>query len=60
MERSELIDVNKCRKAAQALAMERINKDMTLCGKCFEVCPYTIKCINREKQCEAKNGRDKP
>ena len=49
MERSELIDVNKCKKTAWTLAMERINKEITLCGKCFEVCPYTMKYINREK-----------
>ena len=47
MERCELIDVKKCAKTAQALSMERIKKDMRLCGKCFEVCPYTIEYINR-------------
>jgi epoxyqueuosine reductase QueG len=43
MERKELIDVYKCRKAARALAMKRINEKITLCGKCIEVCPYTKK-----------------
>jgi epoxyqueuosine reductase QueG len=54
-ERSELIDVNKCKKAARALAMERINKEITLCGKCIEVCPYTIKYTNRENNVKQKN-----
>lgn len=48
MERSEIFDAIKCQKAAQALAMEKIHKEMTLCGKCFEVCPYTIEYVNRE------------
>jgi len=47
MERSELIDVKKCAKAAQAISMEKIEKEITLCGKCFEICPYTIKYINK-------------
>jgi epoxyqueuosine reductase QueG len=45
-ERSELIDVAKCKKTIQILAREKINKEITLCGKCFEVCPYTIKYVN--------------
>jgi epoxyqueuosine reductase QueG len=43
VKRSELIDVNKCNKTAREISMEKINKEMTLCGKCFVVCPYTIK-----------------
>jgi epoxyqueuosine reductase QueG len=35
--------------------MERINKEITLCGKCFEVCPYTIEYINREDTVKQKN-----
>jgi epoxyqueuosine reductase QueG len=35
--------VEKCRKKAQALTLEKIGKEITICGKCFEVCPYTIK-----------------
>jgi epoxyqueuosine reductase QueG len=41
VERSELIDVYKCRETARKISMETINKDITLCGKCFAVCPYT-------------------
>ena len=41
-ERSELIDVKKCFKTAQALSIEKMNKTIRLCGKCFEVCPYTL------------------
>jgi epoxyqueuosine reductase QueG len=39
--RCELIDVEKCKETARKLSMEKIQKEMTLCGKCFEVCPYT-------------------
>ena len=42
VKRSELIDVNKCNKTAREITMKSINKDITLCGKCFIVCPYTI------------------
>jgi epoxyqueuosine reductase QueG len=42
-ERSELVDVEKCRKMARELSKKNINKEMTICGKCFEVCPYTLK-----------------
>jgi len=42
-ERSELIDVEKCIKAAKERAKKNIGKEMTLCGVCFAVCPHTIK-----------------
>lgn len=40
-DRDELFDPIKCRKKARELAKKRINKEITLCGKCIEVCPYT-------------------
>ena len=39
--RETLVDVEACRKAARALAQKAIHKEITLCGKCIEVCPYT-------------------
>ena len=48
-ERSELVDAKKCFRTAQAISIEKINKTIRLCGKCFDVCPYTIKYINKEK-----------
>jgi epoxyqueuosine reductase QueG len=47
IERSELVDVEKCIRTARTLTKKNINKEMTICGKCFEVCPYTIKYINK-------------
>lgn len=55
MKRCELIDVEKCAKAATVISMERIKKEIRMCGKCFEICPYTIKYINRNNG-KAKYG----
>lgn len=48
VEREALVDVEACRKAARALAWEKIEKEITLCGKCIEICPYTQRYINKE------------
>ena len=45
-DRDELFDPIKCRKMARQLAKERINKEITLCGKCIEICPYTQNYLN--------------
>jgi epoxyqueuosine reductase QueG len=41
LNREEFFDAQACRKAARELSAQRLNKEITLCGKCFEVCPYT-------------------
>lgn len=41
MDRDLFFDPIKCRKSARELANRRINKEITLCGKCIQVCPYT-------------------
>lgn len=46
--REQLVDVEACRKAARALALERIQEQITLCGKCIEVCPYTRAYLKKE------------
>lgn len=48
MDRNEFYDPLKCREKALQLSKERMNKEITLCGKCIEVCPYTRKYINRQ------------
>lgn len=45
--REALVDVEACRKAARALAWERVGEEITLCGKCVEVCPYTKRYLQR-------------
>ena len=47
VKRPELIDVHKCYKKAREISMEKISKEITLCGKCFIVCPHTIHYIKR-------------
>ena len=44
--REELIDPYKCRKTARQLFKERVGIEITLCGKCIEVCPYTQRYLN--------------
>lgn len=41
--REALVDVEKCRPAARKLAWDAIHQEITLCGKCIEMCPYTQK-----------------
>jgi len=53
----ELWNVNKdrdsfynpldCRKMARELSSQNINKEITLCGKCIEICPFTQKYLAR-------------
>lgn len=40
-DRDELFDAIKCSTKAKQLARERLGEDITICGKCIEVCPYT-------------------
>jgi len=43
--RDELIDPFECRKKARELLKQKVGVEMSLCGKCIEVCPYTQKYI---------------
>lgn len=49
VDRDELVDVLACRKFARQLAYERIQKEITLCGKCIESCPYTQRYLKNYK-----------
>lgn len=44
-DRDQFFDPLACRKKAREIADERIHKEITLCGKCIEVCPYTQRYI---------------
>ena len=44
--REELVDVFKCREMARGLSKEKIGLEISLCGKCIEVCPFTRKYLN--------------
>lgn len=45
IDRDEFYHPLLCRKKARELAANHLNKEITLCGKCIEVCPYTRKYI---------------
>lgn len=49
LKREELIDPFRCKKIARGLAKEKIGVEITLCGKCIEVCPYTKKYLKSYK-----------
>lgn len=48
-DRDEFFSPVNCRKEARRLSAERLNKAITLCGKCIVVCPYTRKLLSREE-----------
>lgn len=41
MNRDEFFDAVKCRKTARERAKQGFGGEITICGKCIEVCPYT-------------------
>jgi len=47
--RDELLNPFKCRKKARELSKERIGIEISLCGKCIEVCPFTKRYTRRGK-----------
>ena len=44
--RDWIFDAMACRKQARKISAEVLGKEITLCGKCVEVCPYTQRYIN--------------
>lgn len=44
--RDWIFDAMACRKKAREIASQAIGKEITLCGKCIESCPYTQKYVN--------------
>jgi epoxyqueuosine reductase QueG len=52
MDREEFFDADACRKAARVLSKELLNEEISLCGKCIEVCPYTKGYIHRFMEIE--------
>ncbi len=45
IDRDLLLNAISCRKKARELSAEHLEKQITLCGKCIVVCPYTRKYI---------------
>ncbi len=50
MEREEFWDARACRRAARALAAEKLHEEITLCGRCIAVCPYTKRYLDRKAE----------
>jgi len=44
--RDEFFDPIKCRKTARCRAKQGFGGNITICGKCIEVCPYTRRYLN--------------
>lgn len=44
--RDEFFNAVACRKTARECAMSGLDVEITLCGKCIEVCPYTKRYLN--------------
>lgn len=47
MDREEFFHAEDCRKAARFLAKEKLDKEITLCGKCVFVCPHTKRYLRK-------------
>jgi epoxyqueuosine reductase QueG len=47
--REAIFDAAKCRDTARARAMQGFGEEITICGKCIEVCPYTKKYMDIRK-----------
>lgn len=48
-DREELVDAEKCMKKQLELMKSRTGLDFDLCGKCFAVCPYAKKYLDRRQ-----------
>jgi epoxyqueuosine reductase QueG len=46
--RDTIFDAVACRKEARKRAMQSFGIEITICGKCIEVCPYTQKYLKGE------------
>lgn len=45
--REEFFDAGRCKRASREAAKQHINREMSLCGKCIQVCPFTQSYIRR-------------
>ena len=47
LERDAFFNAAACRKTARERAVQGFGVELTICGKCIEVCPYTRGYLNR-------------
>ena len=50
MKRESFFDAVACRKVASERAIRGFGTEATICGKCIEICPYTRRYLNEEKE----------
>ena len=48
-DRDDYFDAMACRLKAREIAAKTLDKKITLCGKCIEVCPYTRRYIEKSQ-----------
>lgn len=48
-DRNELLNPLACRKRARELAYHNFGIEITLCGKCIEICPYTQRYLKQDE-----------
>jgi epoxyqueuosine reductase QueG len=47
LDRDAFFNASRCREMARTISREKIDKEITLCGKCIEICPYTQRYVQR-------------
>lgn len=48
LEREAFFDPVKCKQASREAAKKHVNVEMSLCGKCIQVCPFTQRYIRKQ------------
>jgi len=49
LKREQLADVSRCYETARSLSARLLSEEITLCGKCIEVCPHTQRYTRTEE-----------
>ena len=48
MDRAEILDWQQCEQTELRIMKEHLGIPEALCGKCFAVCPYTLRYLRRD------------
>lgn len=48
IDRDRFFDAALCRKTARERTMQSLQIELTLCGKCIEICPYTVRYLKTD------------
>lgn len=47
--RNEILNAVRCRETAHSRSLEKLGEDVTICGKCIFICPYTQRYLKAGK-----------